>query len=122
MSKIANIFAFAVVASLAIAGQAVAQADLKSSAPADKAVVKAAPAELDLFFSEELNLEFTGIKVLGPDNKEVKLGGAMLMNGDTMLMMSVSDTLGPGTYTVQWHALSADGHKTEGKYSFTVKP
>jgi hypothetical protein len=27
---------------------------------------------------------------------------------------------GPGSYRVQWHALSVDTHKTEGRFSFTV--
>jgi methionine-rich copper-binding protein CopC len=25
-----------------------------------------------------------------------------------------------GKYTVQWHAMSADGHETDGRYTFTV--
>jgi methionine-rich copper-binding protein CopC len=27
----------------------------------------------------------------------------------------------PGTYRVEWRVTSADGHKTEGSYTFTVK-
>jgi methionine-rich copper-binding protein CopC len=27
---------------------------------------------------------------------------------------------GPGSYRVQWHALSVDTHKTEGSFSFRV--
>ena len=31
-------------------------------------------------------------------------------------------TLAPGTYRVAWHAVSVDTPRTEGAYSFTVKP
>ncbi|MEE3502929.1 copper resistance protein CopC [Acidiphilium acidophilum] len=27
-----------------------------------------------------------------------------------------------GRYTVLWHALASDGHRTEGRYSFQVAP
>jgi len=122
MSRIAKILAYTAIAGLVVTGQAFAHAHLKSSVPSDKAVVKTAPTELDLTFTEELNLKFSGITVTGPNQKPVKTGEAMLMNGDKALMVPVSDTLAAGTYTVEWHALSADGHKSKGKYSFTVKP
>jgi methionine-rich copper-binding protein CopC len=122
MSRTANILTCAAIASLAFAGQVFAHAHLESSIPSDKAVVKQAPTELDLTFSEELNLKFTGLKIAGPDNKAVKTGDAMLMDGDKTLMVPVIGKLAAGTYTVQWHALSADGHKTKGEYSFSVQP
>jgi copper resistance protein C len=42
--------------------------------------------------------------------------------GDTTLVVPVTATLAAGTYTVDWHALATDGHKTNGSYTFTVKP
>jgi methionine-rich copper-binding protein CopC len=30
--------------------------------------------------------------------------------------------LRPGTYRVSWHAVSIDTHRTEGAFTFTVKP
>lgn len=122
MSRFARILTPVAIATVAIAGQAFAHAHLESSVPADKAVIKTAPTELDLTFSEELNPKFTGVTVTGPDRKAVKTGEAMLMDDDQMLMVPISDTLPAGIYTVEWHALSADGHKSKGKYSFTVKP
>ena len=44
------------------------------------------------------------------------------MDNNTTLMVPVSGTLAPGIYTVEWHALSGDGHKTHGSYKFTIKP
>ena len=122
MPQIKTFAVVAAAASLAFASQAFAHAHLKTSTPADKATVTTSPSELDLTFSEELNLKFTGVKVTGPKKTEVKTGAAMLMDGDKGLMVPVSEKLDAGTYQVEWHALSADGHKTNGTYSFTVKP
>lgn len=104
-----------------LSSQAFAHAHLKSSTPADKSEVNT-PAELDLTFSEELNLRFTGVKVTGPKKYAVTTGDAMLMDGNVELMVPLSEKLAPGAYIVEWHALSADGHKTNGAFTFTVKP
>ena len=121
MPRFLRLLSFAAVASLGIAGQAFAHAHLKSSVPADKAAV-VAPGELDLTFTEGLNLKFSGITVLGPKKEEIKLGDGMLMDDGKTLMVPVSDKLAPGAYTVEWHVLSTDGHKTKGTYGFTVNP
>jgi len=114
--------ALAAAASVALSGAASAHAHLEAAVPAIDATVKAAPTELDLKFSEELNLEFTRVKVTGPDRKEIKTENAMLMGGDKTFMVDLPQGLPSGTYRVEWHALSKDGHKTHGSYGFTVKP
>jgi methionine-rich copper-binding protein CopC len=121
MSLMIRILSVTALASFALAGQAFAHAHLKNSAPVDKAAV-ASPSELDLTFTEELNLKFSGLTVTGPDRGQVKLGEGMLEDGGKVLMVPVSDKLAPGSYTVDWHVLSTDGHKTEGNFTFTVKP
>ena len=115
---------FSIIATIAMgfAGQAFAHAHLKTSVPSDKSTVTASPASLALSFSEGLNLKFTGIKLIGPQKATVKTGDAALTDNGTGLAVPVTGTLPAGTYTVEWHALSTDGHKTTGTYSFTVKP
>lgn len=105
-----------------LGGQAFAHAHLKSAVPAADGTVQAPPAELDLTFSEAINLKFSGVTVTGPDKAAVPTNGAMLMDGDTTLMLSVPPGLKAGAYRVDWHALSKDGHVTKGSYGFTVKP
>ncbi|WP_246176589.1 copper homeostasis periplasmic binding protein CopC [Pandoraea soli] len=110
------------IAAMAILSSNVwAHAHLKAASPADKASVSS-PSELDLTFSEALTLKFSGATLTGPDQKEVNLGDAMLMDGGKMLMIGVPGKLAPGAYKVNWRALSVDGHKTSGTYTFTVKP
>jgi len=121
MSKALRIVSAAAVLAAVAAGQALAHAHLKDSIPADKASV-ATPAELDLIFTEELNLRFSGVKVTGPDKNNVKLGDAKLSGDEKTLSVPVSGRLGAGQYAVEWHVLSTDGHKTNGSFTFTVKP
>ena len=105
------------------AGPALAHAHLKTARPATDATVATAPTELDLTFSEGVNLKFTGVKVTGPDKKAVATGDAALgQGGDTTIVVPVTGALAAGTYKVDWHARSSDGHKTTGSYSFTVRP
>ncbi len=113
----------ALAVGLGLTGQALAHAHLKSATPAVGSTVATAPTELDLVFSEGLNLKFTGVKITGPAKANVATGDAALgAGGDTTLVVPVTDTLAAGSYTVAWHALSTDGHKTTGTYKFTVKP
>jgi methionine-rich copper-binding protein CopC len=122
MSPIKKLLLAAAAISIALAGQAMAHAHLKSAVPAADGSVKSAPSELDLTFSEGLNVKFSGIKMTGPDKATVRTGEAMLTNDGTTLMVPVPDRLAPGKYTVEWHVLSTDGHKTNGSYSFTIAP
>jgi methionine-rich copper-binding protein CopC len=112
----------AAIVGLSLTGPAFAHAHLKSATPAEGGTVAASPSELDLTFSEGVNLKFSGLKVIGPDKAAVPTGDTTLTNGDTTLIVPISGTLATGIYTVEWYALSADGHKTDGSYTFTVKP
>ncbi|MRW87502.1 copper homeostasis periplasmic binding protein CopC [Pseudoduganella sp. FT26W] len=121
MSRLVRALSLAVLANIAVAGHAWAHAHLKAAAPAEQAAV-ASPAGLDLTFSESVNQSFSGIRLTGPDQQEVKLEAASLADGGKTLKAPLAAKLAPGVYTVDWHVLSVDGHKTSGTYRFTVKP
>jgi copper resistance protein C len=114
--------ALAFTAGLALSGQAFAHAHLASVTPADKATVATAPKEIDLTFTEGLELKFSGVDVVGPAKEKVKIGTPTLSKDAKALTIPLDATLKPGTYTVDWHALSVDGHKSKGSTSFTIKP
>jgi methionine-rich copper-binding protein CopC len=121
MSRFLRAFPVAGLIMLAAASQAFAHAHLKASTPADKASA-AAPAEINLGFTEALDLKFSGIAVVGADKTDVALGDAVLKDDGKSLAAPVSARLAPGAYTVNWHVLSVDGHKTNGSFTFTVTP
>jgi methionine-rich copper-binding protein CopC len=98
-----------------------AHAHLKTAVPADQSTV-ASPATIRGDYTEGLNIAFSSMTVAGPDGKALDLGKAALVPGNDKAMdLAVSKPLPAGHYVVTWHALSKDGHKTDGKWSFTVK-
>lgn len=103
-------------------GAAAAHAHLKASTPAAGTTISAAPAELRLGFSEGVNLKFTGVVVTGPAGVVPTSTAALAPGDDKTLVVPVAGPLAPGAYKVEWHALATDGHKTDGSYSFTLKP
>lgn len=111
----------AVLAAL-VATPAFAHAHLIQETPAEKAVVTVAPTALTLKFSEGVQLKFTGVTITGPDKKTIAQGTEALdPKDDALLTVPLAAALPAGVYTVDWHALSTDGHKTKGTYIFTVK-
>lgn len=103
------------------AGAAFAHATLTKAVPADGATV-ASPATLTLTFSEPVSPDFSGATVTGPDGAAIATGSADFdaATGSEM-RLPINAMLAPGSYTVNWHALSDDGHKVKGSYSFTVQ-
>ena len=122
MPPMKTLFLATAVTTLALTEQALAHAHLKTATPAADSTIKQSPSVLDLGFTESLNLKCSAATVTGTGRKAIKIGTAALAEGDKTLTIPVSDTLAPGKYTVKWHVLSTDGHKTNGSYSFTVAP
>ncbi|WP_145556385.1 CopC domain-containing protein YobA [Yersinia canariae] len=102
--------------------QALAHAHLKIESPAADTTIGSAPEAVTLGFSEGIELNFSGVKVTGPDNNVVKTGELKLDPvNNTQLILPIDHALKAGKYNVSWHVVSVDGHKTKGTYSFTVK-
>jgi methionine-rich copper-binding protein CopC len=113
-------FAITALACLS-ASAALAHAQLTSSTPANGAS-SVSPTAISLTFTETLNLKFSGITLAGPGETANATGSPRLSQGDKTLAVPVEKPLQPGTYRVDWHVLSNDGHKTKGSFSFTVTP
>jgi copper resistance protein C len=102
--------------------QALAHAHLKIESPAADTTIGSVPEVLTLGFSEGIELNFSSVKVIGPDNNAVKTGELKLDPvNNTQLILPIDHALMAGKYHVLWHVVSVDGHKTKGTYSFTVK-
>ncbi|OMQ24397.1 MULTISPECIES: CopC domain-containing protein YobA [Serratia] len=101
--------------------QALAHAHLKMQTPAADTTTHSAPKMLTLNFSEGIEPNFSGVKVTGPDHSVVKTGKLTLdPNNSTQINVPIETELTAGKYSVSWHVVSVDGHKTKGQYSFTV--
>jgi methionine-rich copper-binding protein CopC len=117
-----RILALVVLMCIASIGAASAHARLVSSEPADGALVQAGPGQLKLTFSEALEPKLSGVTVTSSGRSETSTGAASLAEDGKTLIATLQAPLAAGTYTVDWHALSRDGHTTHSSYSFTVAP
>jgi methionine-rich copper-binding protein CopC len=110
------------LAGLVIAAQvtpALAHAFLQHASPGAGAVVAKAPPEIALEFSESLEPTFSGITVSDTAGHGVTAAHAVIHGGSIHVALN---PLAAGRYRVAWRAVSVDTHRTEGAYSFTVKP
>ena len=111
------------VAGSVVATAALAHPKLVKSDPAADAAVSGSPKELRLSFNEELVPKFSGADVKDQKGQKVEVGAAAADPADKkQLVLPLTKPLAAGTYKVEWHAVAADTHRVEGKFSFTVKP
>lgn len=109
--------AFAAVAVLA-AGQASAHAKVVSSSPAENATVAAAP-QITLRFNEKLQPKFSSFELMA--GKTVAPVKVTVSQDKLSLVGTPTRPLTAGVYEVKWHAVTADTHRMEGAYTFTVR-
>ena len=109
------------LASTMMTPSVLAHAHLKQPIPASESVVSA-PQALTLNFSEGIEPEFSGVVVTDAQKQVIKTGTATRDEKEkAQLTVPLDQTLTPGTYQVDWHVVSVDGHKTKGSYHFSVK-
>lgn len=107
---------------LVASGQATAHGNLASATPTINGIVSDPPTELELKFSQAMNVTFSGVKIVGPDKATIGTGKVAFTKGNkSTLIVPILTTLVAGTYSVHWHLLSKDGHRTHGNYTFSVK-
>lgn len=114
----------ALLALSAVAGTAPAQAHdaLASSSPANGQTITTNPGKVSITLSNAPDTRLPGsntIKVTAPDGHVVS-AGEPTVDGNTL--STDADIDHPGKHTVEWRAVSADGHPIDGTFSFTYTP
>jgi copper resistance protein C len=104
---------------IAVATPALSHAALSQSEPRVGSTVNAAPREVVLTFTEQLEPAFSSIEVRDAGGNRVDAGKTKVDRGTMRVPLR---PLGAGSYKVNWQVLSVDTHKTEGTFSFTVNP
>ncbi|MFD8456842.1 copper resistance CopC/CopD family protein [Streptomyces antimycoticus] len=103
------------------ASSASAHAALTSTDPADGSVVKTAPREVTLNFSEGVLLSGDSVRVLDPKGKRVDTGKTAHVGGKSSTAAAgLHSGLPDGTYTVAWKAVSEDSHPVSGAFTFSI--
>ncbi len=99
-----------------------AHAHLEQQTPAANSEVSPSPQSLTLNFSEGIEGHFSGVTLKGPNQQNIAIGKAVRNENDKkQLIVPLTESLTSGLYTVEWHVVSVDGHKTKGQYQFSVK-
>lgn len=101
---------------------ALAHAHLDRSLPARESLVKEAPKEVMLWFTEAVEPKFSTIEVRDAKGAAMQAGPAEGVAGNTAQLRVPLKPLGPGTYTVKWRVLSVDTHRSQGDFTFRVGP
>lgn len=104
-----------------VAPAAHAHAKVLESSPRNGETVAAAPPEVRLKFSEAVEINFTTIKLVGPDGKDVPVAKPKAAAEDDSKVVLPLPALPSGAYTAQWSTVGHDGHRTKGELAFTVK-
>jgi methionine-rich copper-binding protein CopC len=107
---------------LALPASAWAHAFLDHADPAVGSTVATSPTEVKAWFTQSLEPAFSTLVVKNEKGDQVDKKDAHLDPKNAQLFIVSLPTLPPGTYTVVWHAVSTDTHKTDGTFKFTIKP
>ena len=101
-------------------GMAHAHPALETTVPGQGATVTS-PKEIRLTFTEDLVAKFSGLTVKDQTGHLVETAGPSVdPNHKRQLIVPIPNALPPGTYDVDWHAVSVDTHRVSGHFSFKV--
>jgi methionine-rich copper-binding protein CopC len=103
-----------------VAAVANAHTFLDHAEPRVGATVQAAPVEVKLWFSQELEPTFSTVKVLDAAGGRVDGADARVEASDRTLLRVSLRSLVAGSYTVSWRVVTVDTHVTEGDFVFRV--
>jgi methionine-rich copper-binding protein CopC len=100
-----------------VVGAALAHTELAETIPADRAMVAAAPENVELKFSEPVRLTALSIQRDGAQKRSL---GPLPAENMAHFAVALPATLADGHYVVSWRALSEDTHVMSGEFMFAV--
>jgi copper resistance protein C len=113
-----SVWALGGAAALALFGSAAgAHAFLDEADPRVGSTVRAAPREVTLHFTQDLEPAFSSVTITDASGQRVDAGKPSVSGN---VMRVPLRQIGAGNYRVRWRVLSTDTHTTEGTFSFGV--
>lgn len=103
-----------------VSGAAHAHPALQSTDPGQGATVSSLK-EIRMTFSEDLIAKFSGLTVKDEGGHLIETASpSVAPNEKLQLIVAIPKPLAPGTYNVDWHAVSQDTHRVTGHFTFKV--
>ncbi len=103
------------------AAPALAHSMLVKAEPPRRSVLTKAPAQVQLWFNEEIEGDYASLVVLDAEKHPVTEIKPQLAPDDQKSIVLPLPELTPGKYSVKFRVLSVDGHVVESYFDFTVK-
>ncbi|MGI4861610.1 MAG: copper homeostasis periplasmic binding protein CopC [Janthinobacterium lividum] len=100
---------------------AAAHAHPAQQTPAAGQTLATAPQQVAIDFDEGVEAAFTSITVTDAQGRSVTQGKSAVDAANDKHAAVALKPLTPGNYSVTWTAVARDGHRTQGRYAFTVK-
>jgi methionine-rich copper-binding protein CopC len=111
----------AFVAALALPERIDAHALLVKSSPPRRAVLREAPKQVELWFSERLEPAYATATLATRGGDPVPVERARVRDDDPRRLALPLPALAPGDYVVRFRVLSVDGHVAEDSVAFSVR-
>ena len=99
---------------------AFAHAFLVKASPSVGSTVTTPPSVLLMTFTEALEVPFCSVTVTNAAGAAQQTAKPQPVPGHPDELSIPLHITAPGKYSVTWHALSVDTHKTQGHFTFTV--
>ncbi len=111
------------ILALAAAPPALAHPRLVATSPARSAVIKTAPRQIRVSFSDILQADASILRLKDAAGRPVRTGKTAgdPRDGRT-LILPLPHRLAPGKYTVEWDVVSKDHASVPGRYRFQIRP
>jgi methionine-rich copper-binding protein CopC len=114
-------WSLAIVLFFAVQSHAWAHAFLDHADPKVGSTLTNSPTQIKLWFTQNLEPAFSSFEVKDGQGKEVDKKDIRQDDKDKSLLIVSVPPLSDGTYTVTWHVVSVDTHRTQGHFKFTIK-
>lgn len=105
----------------AIQSKAWAHAFLDHADPMVGSTVSAPPTQVKIWFTQNIEPVFSSVEVQDAQGQEVDKKDMHQDDKNKSLLIVSVPPLPDGTYTVIWHVVSVDTHRTQGRFKFTVR-
>ncbi|MFJ5767549.1 copper resistance protein CopC [Lysinibacillus sp. NPDC093210] len=121
LTSLIGLFILCIFAMTLFPKEAMAHAYVAKSTPAENEIFTTAPTNIFIQFNESIQPGFHSIIILDSRGKKMPLNKEYVnSNNETILEAKIKGKLPNGTYTMQWKAVSADGHPVQGVIPFSI--
>src|SRR5580698_6255932 len=124
LRRAAAVSLLALTGLLLVAGRADAHPYFLSSTPAPNVVLRSAPTEIDITYTETLDYPYSKVVLTDPGGHSISTH-QIHAGGPSTLAVVPDEPLGSdgilrGTYVVDWTAVGSDGHTVIGSFAFSI--